>query len=219
MGNRFMETSGRAGSNSGIRRAAPCYYPRIVDGPRRRHGENMAGDKKTHGSPRNTKKTALPTVFLWITVFGLWLAWSGPLSFEHPFLLAMGVVSASGVTFLCRRMGLVDSEITPLHLTLRTLCYVPWLTWQVIISCWEVLRLGLAPSSREQPRVTTLLAGQKTSLGLVSYANSITLTPGTLSIDTDATERTIRVHAFSESSLESLQTGEMDRWVRWVEKA
>lgn len=131
----------------------------------------------------------------------------------------MGAVSASGVTFLCRRMGLVDSEITPLHLTLRTLCYVPWLTWQVIISCLEVLRLGLTPSSWEQPRVTTLLAGQKTSLGLVSYANSITLTPGTLSIDTDATERTIRVHAFSESSLESLQTGEMDRWVRWVEKA
>ena len=176
----------------------------------------MPGDKKTRSSARNTKKSALPTVFLWITVFGLWLTWSGHLSFEHPFLLGMGVVCASGVTFLCRRMGIVDSEITPLNLTLRTLCYVPWLAWQVVVSCLEVLRIGLL--GREQPRVTTVLASQKTSLGLVSYANSITLTPGTLSIDTDAAEGTIKVHAFSDSSLESLQSGEMDRWVRWVEK-
>ena len=116
-------------------------------------------------------------------------------------------------------MGIVDFETTPLHLTGRTLRYIPWLTLEVLLSCWEVLRIGLLPGKKVSPRVATILASQKTSLGLVSYANSISLTPGTLSIDIDGAERSIRVHAFSDATLESLQTGEMDRRMRWVEGA
>ena len=171
------------------------------------------------GTKRKTsrkRQTIRPTIFLWIVVFGLWLAWSGHYSFEHPLLMGIGVASATVVTLLCRRMGLVDSEITPLHLTGRTLQYIPWLAWQVVKSCWEVLRIGLSKQGA-RPRVATMLAGQKTSLGLVTYANSITLTPGTLSIETDAGERTIKVHALSDSTLAALQTNEMDRRVREVE--
>jgi multicomponent Na+:H+ antiporter subunit E len=58
-------------------------------------------------------------------------------------------------------------------------------------------------------------ASQRTDLGLAIYANSITLTPGTISLD--VREGTILVHALTRSSGEGLQSGEMDRRVSWLE--
>ena len=140
-----------------------------------------------------------------------------PFSFHYPFLFAMGVVNATGVTYLCRRMGLVDGEMMPLHLTFRTLRYLPWLTWQVLLSCRDVLVGGLGPQSKLNPQVLTVEGDQKTAVGFASYANSITLTPGTLSIDLQSAERKIRVHAFSPATAESLKTNEMNRRVTEIE--
>ena len=168
-------------------------------------------------SARRKEQAARSTFFLWITVFTLWLVWSGHFSFSHPFLFFMGIACAGLVTYLCRRMGLVDAEIVPLYLTLPTLRYIPWLTWQVILSCKDVLTGGLAPKLDLDPQVLTVPADQKTSVGFASYANSITLTPGTLSIDLDPTDRTIKVHAFSPKTAGDLTNGEMNRRIRELE--
>lgn len=170
-------------------------------------------------SSRRKAEADRATVYLWLTVFVLWLIWSGHYSFTHPFLFGMGIVCASGVTWLCRRMGLVDAEMLPLHLAFRTLRYVPWLTGQVLISCYDVLRGGLARRLSLDPQVLTVVADQKTTVGYASYANSITLTPGTLSIELGSAERTIRVHAFNSKTAGDLASGEMNRRLVEVEGA
>lgn len=162
------------------------------------------------------KTRAAGLVFL--SVLGLWLLWSGHLSFSHPLLLIFGVLSAVLVTALCSRMGLLDEETMPLHVLPRALTYLPWLLWQVVVSCFDVLRRGLKPELDIDPTVLTVEGSQKTDLGLVVYAHSITLTPGTVSIDSDAGAHTIKVHTISQAGADALLEGEMDRRVRKVEK-
>ncbi|MEM8993859.1 MAG: Na+/H+ antiporter subunit E [Acidobacteriota bacterium] len=158
-------------------------------------------------------------VLVFLSVLGLWLLWSGHLSFSHPLLLIFGVLSAVLVTGLCRRMGLLDEETMPLQLLPRGLVYTPWLLWQILLSCLDVLRRGLSPQLDISPTVLTIEGGQKSDLGLVVYAHSITLTPGTVSIDSDAGAHTIKVHALSKAGADALAEGEMDRRVCRVEGA
>ena len=154
--------------------------------------------------------------FVFFSVIGLWFLWSGHLSFSHPLLLAFGLISAVLVTWLCVRMGLIDEETMPWQLLPRGLFYLPWLLWQIIVSCLDVLRRGLKPGFDLDPTVITVEGSQESDLGLVVYANSITLTPGTVSIDSDAGAHTIKVHALSSAGAETLKGGEMDRRVKKV---
>lgn len=171
-------------------------------------------------SARRKAENARATVFLFLTVFALWLTWSGHFSFKPPYtLFIFGLLSAGLVTWLCRRMGLVDGEMLPLHLTFRTLRYIPWLTWQVIVSCRDVLVGGFRSKDTLDPQVMTVQADQKTSVGFVSYANSITLTPGTLSIELNPGERSIKVHAFNAKTAGDLAGGEMNRRIVEIENA
>lgn len=155
--------------------------------------------------------------FVFFSVVGLWLLWSGHLSFSHPLLLLFGVFSAALVTWLCWRMGLIDEETMPWQFLLRLLAYLPWLLWQIVLSSIDVLRRGLTPGFDVEPTVITVEGSQESDLGLVIYANSITLTPGTVSIDSDAFAHKIKVHALSEAGAEALRGGEMDRRVKRVE--
>ena len=161
--------------------------------------------------------TPRAAIYLFLVVSGLWLAWSGHFSFSHPLLGVFGLVSAVFVVWLCWRMDLVDEEAVPLHLTPGTLRYVPWLAWQVVLSALDVLRRCITLDV--DPAVVTIEGSQRTDVGFVSYANSITLTPGTTSIDSDAVAHLITVHAISKDGAEALLQGEMDRRVAAVEGA
>jgi multicomponent Na+:H+ antiporter subunit E len=156
-------------------------------------------------------------IHLCVVLSGFWLGWSGHLTFSHPLLAVFGLVSVLLVLWLCWRMDLVDDEAVPLHLTARTLPYIPWLAWQVVVSSLDVLRRCITLDV--SPTVLTIEGSQRTDVGLVTYANSITLTPGTTSIDSDAERHLITVHAISEENAESLRQGEMDRRVSAVEGA
>lgn len=93
--------------------------------------------------------------------------------------------------------------------------YVPWLVSEVIKSNIDVAKRIWQKDMPISPTVVTVPASQKTALGLVIHANSITMTPGTLSIDVAPDE--IEVHALAVETLEGLQDGVMDRKVRKLE--
>jgi multicomponent Na+:H+ antiporter subunit E len=95
--------------------------------------------------------------------------------------------------------------------------YWPWLLWEIVKANLEVARLILAPRMAISPTVIKVKASQPDELGQVIYANSITLTPGTVSID--VRDATIEVHAITREMAEGLQTGEMDRRVTQMEGA
>ncbi len=113
------------------------------------------------------------------------------------------------------RMEVVDRESHPVHLTLRLPLYWLWLLWEIVKSNVVVARLIWSPSLPISPTVFQVPTSQKSQLGQVVYANSITLTPGTVSMTLENNQ--VRVHALTEDIAKDLQTGTMDRRVTALE--
>lgn len=149
---------------------------------------------------------------LFLALLGVWLLLSG---FFDPFFLTLAVVCCAFVVFIARRMDVLDHEGQPIHITWRFVTYLPWLAWQIVLANIDVARRVWSPGLDIDPALKWLPASQKTDLGTVIYANSITLTPGTVSIDVESGR--IQVHALSGDALAELEGGEMDARVRKVE--
>ncbi len=152
------------------------------------------------------------TLSLFFLLFLIWLLLSG---IYTGLLLGLGVLSCLVVVAVCRRMKIVDPEGHPIHLIPGLLRYMPWFLWEVTKANIDVARRILHPRLPIAPRVIRAEASQKTHLGQVIYANSITLTPGTVSVETD--EGTIDVHALTRETAEDVRSGVMDRRVTDIE--
>lgn len=133
----------------------------------------------------------------------------------EPLILILGVFSCALVVVIAMRMDVIDHEAVPVHLTFKVLLYWPWLLWEIVKANIDVTKrvLGFADIS---PTMVRIKATQKTDLGIVIFANSITLTPGTISIDVDE-EGYILVHALSRDGTVGLEGGDMDRRVTELE--
>jgi multicomponent Na+:H+ antiporter subunit E len=145
---------------------------------------------------------------LFLLLFAFWLLLSGHYDL---WFMGLGFISSASAVFLARRMGIVDAEGLPLDLVPGLLRYAPWLFGTVIQANFDVARRILHPRLPITPTVIRVPAEQRTAPGRVSYANSITLTPGTISLEVSDDE--IEVHALSVDAAEDLQSGEMGRRV------
>jgi len=148
------------------------------------------------------------TIGLLVSLAGVWVLWSW--KFE-PLLITLGVASVLLSLYLSHRMGIVEDGPDPLVLPPRLLIYLPWLFLEIVKSNLDVAALILNPRLPIRPRMIEVKAGQRGDVGRVIYANSITLTPGTVSVDTEGD--TITVHALTDEAAEGVMTGEMDRRV------
>ena len=149
---------------------------------------------------------------LGLVLYILWLLLSGHTA---PLLLSLGAVSALAVVFIARRMDVVDPEGHPIHLSWKAIPYWPWLLAEIVKANIDVARAIVRPRMPIHPTVLHVKASQKSDLGRVIYANSITLTPGTVTLAVEG--EMIEVHALTPAAAESLLTGEMDRRVTIVE--
>lgn len=149
-----------------------------------------------------------------IVLFVFWLLLSG---YFTAFLVTMGALSAVAIVALGRRMEVIDREGHPIHLSWRALGYWPWLFKEIVKSAWDVSRIIVDPRLPISPTLVRAKTTQKTAVGVVTYANSITLTPGTISVDVKRDE--ILVHALTREGAEGLLAGEMDRRVTRFEGA
>ena len=145
---------------------------------------------------------------LGVVLFGVWLILSGHYT---PLITLLGIVSCGIIVAIMQRMDLIDHEGHPIHLTWGAFTYIPWLIKEIIKANIDVLRLILHPSLKITPTLLRVKTSQQSDLGKVIYANSITLTPGTISIDVAKGE--ILVHALTKSGAEDLLKGEMDQRV------
>jgi len=135
--------------------------------------------------------------------------------FFTPFLLVAGFGSALCVTWLAYRMDVVDRESHPFHLTWAAVSYWPWLIKEILKSALDVARIILDPRLPASPTVVRFAPRQKTVVGLVTHANSITLTPGTLSVEVGHDGFT--VHALTREGAAAAASSEMDRRVERFE--
>jgi multicomponent Na+:H+ antiporter subunit E len=149
---------------------------------------------------------------LGLFLFAIWLLLSGHYT---PLLLTLGVLSTLLVVLLTTRAELIDEETQPVLLKPSVLLYWIWLGREIIKSNIDVARRILSPGLPISPTLFTVRSGQKTELGRVTYANSITLVPGTVTVDIDGDVFT--VHALTQAAAADLKRGEMNRRVCNVE--
>jgi multicomponent Na+:H+ antiporter subunit E len=136
----------------------------------------------------------------------LWLLLSGHTT---PLLLGLGLASVLAVVLIAWRMDLIDPEGHPIHLVWRAIPYWAWLLVEIFKANIDVARAIVRPRMPIRPTVLRLKAGQKSDLGRVIYANSITLTPGTVTLAVEG--ETIEVHALTPGAAEGLLNGDMNR--------
>lgn len=147
-------------------------------------------------------------------LFAFWLGLSGHYT---SMLVTVGAVCAVACVLAAVRMRVADAEGHPIELFRGALTYLPWLFLEITKSAWGVTKLILHPDLPISPTMTVVQAGQKTSAGIATYANSITLTPGTITVGVSGNELT--VHALVRDGADDLESGGMDRRVSQFEGA
>ncbi len=154
----------------------------------------------------------LHAVSAFLSLFVFWLLLSG---YFTAFLVAAGAGSALAVVLLSRRMALLDREGQPIEMGLRVGVYWLWLLKEIVVSAWTVSRIIVDPRLPISPTVVRFRPTQRTPVGLVTHANSITLTPGTITIDARADE--FLVHSLTRAGAIAAATGPMDARVTRAE--
>ncbi|MDD9936793.1 MAG: Na+/H+ antiporter subunit E [Myxococcales bacterium] len=145
----------------------------------------------------------------------VWLLWSGHYSIEHGLVAVFGVASCLVVYALYMRMRAHAPHGLDRTLGARTLLYIPWLLKEIVTSNLTVARIVLDPKLPISPCIVKVKATQRGEGARVLFANSITLTPGTISLE--VRDDTIWVHALTKEFAKDLQGGEMDRRVSALE--
>ena len=146
-----------------------------------------------------------------LLLFGLWVVLSGKLDAGH---LVTGAATAVVISLATRRLLLLPPAIgfsvdhplgdVPWH---RFLFYVPWLAWEIVLAGLHVAYVVLHPKLPVTPRLVRFRADLPHTLARLTLANSITLTPGTVTLDVEGDE--FLVHALTEATARAVEDGTM----------
>lgn len=153
-------------------------------------------------------------ILIVLVVYLFWLALSG--HYDLWFVVS-GLLLSLAVVAFCWSQGITDPEGFPIGLLTRAVLYWPWLALQILKSGLRVTRIILDPRLPITPTLVRVDAMQRTAVGLTTYGNSITLTPGTLTLEASERGRALWVHALERSSAEGFSDDEMNRRVAWFE--
>jgi multicomponent Na+:H+ antiporter subunit E len=156
----------------------------------------------------------LHAVSAFLVLFAFWLLLSG---YFTAFLVGAGAASALAVVLFSRRMALIDPEGHPVQLGPQVLMYWLWLLKEIVKSAWDVSRIIVDPRMPISPTIVHFRPSQRSSVGLVIHANSITLTPGTITLEAEPGQ--FVVHGLTRAGAEGAMASDMDRRVSACERA
>lgn len=117
---------------------------------------------------------------LLIALAATWWVLSG---YTKPLLLTLGAISLGLVLIMTIRMRIVDEETAPYLTVPQALAYFAWLMVEIVKANLAVVRAVVSPNLEVSPTLTKIPTGHKSALARTMFANSITLTPGTVSVD------------------------------------
>jgi multicomponent Na+:H+ antiporter subunit E len=159
-------------------------------------------------------EASLSAILLLLLILAIsWLLWSG---LYKPLLMGLGVFSCVLSVYLAHRMGFFRHQQGLVSLLPRLPGYWLWLLKEIIVSSLEVARLILKPSLSISPTVVVLEAEAQTDVGQVILGNSITLSPGTVTLDLH--EGKLLIHCLTSESAIELQKGEANRRAAALER-
>ena len=148
-----------------------------------------------------------------LIMFAFWIFLSGDFSF---ILLLSGVISSLLVSYMSNDLLIGNGDIKLGFIrTIRFIRFLPWLLWQIVLANKDLALRTLHPKMPINPMLINFKNNLKTDLGMVILANSITLTPGTGTIDVNENE--FLIHVISEKAAQSLISGEMQARVKKIE--
>lgn len=142
-------------------------------------------------------------------IVALSVFWLGNSGHYTPLLLSLGGVSIALTVFLTHRLGGIDRESAPYVRLWGFITYMPWLFWEIAKSNFAVIQACLKADLDISPALVKVKTNCKSDLAKVTFANSITLTPGTVTVEIEGDK--LLVHALYESSAGPGAFDEMDR--------
>jgi len=137
-----------------------------------------------------------------VVLFALWLLMSG---LYKPMIIGFGAASVILAMIVTRRMDAVDDDKIDLRLNpFATLKYLGWLMIEIAKANWAVTKIILRGDLSLRQHLFTVPYTQKTDLGQVIYANSITLTPGTISVEVEPGQFLVHAVDYSDDDMDAL---------------
>ena len=151
---------------------------------------------------------------LFIVLMAGWLLMSG---YYNGLLISLGVISVAFCVWVSHVINATDEEGLPTHIFARLPAYLLWLFGEIIKSNYDTAKFIL--NGHSDPEIFNVTATQDSAAGIATYANSITLTPGTVTMDIDeqASKDQFLVHALHPAFGEDVRSNDMDRRVTALE--
>ena len=169
-------------------------------------------DKRVVGS------SAVHLVSMAVLLFAFWMLLSGN---TQPKFLTYGVLTAVIATWVSYPLLLVpNGDDTKRYFVfgvnpVKLVAYVIWLFWQLVLANIDVIRATVRPEIEIDPCVVRFRYQTDNPMARVVLANSITLTPGTVTMNvTD--DGVYEVHALTVGAAEGLRSGDMQKKVAWL---
>ena len=152
----------------------------------------------------------MKSFILFFILFSLWLLMSGH---YNVLIVSLGIISCAFCVYVAKRGKLIDDEGLPIFFMPRLLNYLIWLFKEILKSNLNTAKVII--NGKVEPETFTVKTSQVTDVAKVTYANSITLTPGT--VTTKIQKGVFEVHALNSNFGNDVRTNEMDKKVTWLE--
>ena len=152
----------------------------------------------------------MKSISLFVILLILWLLMSGHYSL---LIISLGIISSALCVYLAKRANIIDNEGLPLLFFPRLSNYLLWLFKEIFNS--NIATAKVIITNKIDPEIFTIKVSQLSEVGKATYANSITLTPGTVTTQID--KDTFEVHALNSDFGDDVRKGEMDKKVSWLE--
>ena len=152
----------------------------------------------------------MKSFILFFILFSLWLLMSGH---YNVLIVSLGIISCAFCVYVAKRGKLIDDEGLPIFFMPRLLKYLIWFFKEILKSNLSTAKVII--NGKVEPETFTVKTSQVTDVAKVTYANSITLTPGTVTIKIQ--KGVFEVHALNSDFGNDVRTNEMDKKVTWLE--
>ncbi len=149
------------------------------------------------------------SVTLWIILYIFWYILSG---YHTPLLLTFGAIACTISVWIAHRMDVLDHEGNPIHLTFKIIPYWFWLGGEIIKANFELAKMLLSPKLEISPVMFKMKTELTNELDRVIYANSLTLTPITITVEQEGDE--LEVHALTVKAAKDILGRDMERRVK-----
>lgn len=148
--------------------------------------------------------TYVPGLAAALVVF--WFAMSGETS---PFFLGLSVIAILATLWISASLRIIDRDTSPYHRAPQLIIYMGWLIVEIVKANLAVISRVLGWRHSIDPAMVEISTATRTSLGKALFANSITLTPGTVTVAVDG--QVLKVHALVRENAGADSFAAMDR--------